>query len=97
MYKLIVAALLALSCSLAAAVDVNRADQAALEGVKGIGPGLSTKLMKERSSSAFKDWADLIDRVPGVGAGNAARFSAAGLTVNGKAYEAMVKAQAPSR
>ncbi len=97
MVKLIVGALLALSCSLAAAVDVNRADQAALEGVKGIGPGLSAKLMKERSSGAFKDWTDLIDRVPGVGAGNAARFSAAGLTVNGKAYEASVKAQAPSR
>lgn len=99
MYKFIVGALLALSCTLAAAVDVNRADQAALEGVKGIGPGLSTKLLKERGTGAFKDWSDLIDRVPGVGAGNAARFSAAGLTVNGKAYEGMtaVKAQAPSR
>ena len=34
--------------------------------------------------SAFKDWPDLVDRVGGVGAGNAARFSQAGLTVAGK-------------
>lgn len=71
-----------------AAVDVNKADQAALETVKGIGPGLSTKLLDERKKGAFKDWADLIERVQGIGPGNAARFSTAGLTVNSAPYAA---------
>ena len=69
-----------------AAVDVNRASQAELETVKGIGPGLSTKIVEARKAGAFKDWGDLVERVGGIGAGNAARFSQAGLTVAGGAY-----------
>lgn len=72
-----------------AAVDVNQASQAELESVKGIGPGLSTRILEARKASAFKDWGDFVDRVGGVGPGNAARFSQAGLTVGGKAYAAM--------
>ncbi len=70
-----------------AAVDVNKANQAELETVKGIGPGLSAKILKARESGSFKDWGDLVDRVSGVGPGNAARFSQAGLTVGGGAYD----------
>ena len=69
-----------------AAIDVNQASQAELETVKGIGPGLSAKIMKARQASTFKTWDDLVDRVGGVGPGNAARFSQAGLTVSGAAY-----------
>lgn len=69
-----------------AAVDINKADQAALESVKGIGPAMSTRLLDERKKSPFKDWADLIERVKGVGNGNAGKFSEAGLTVNGATY-----------
>jgi len=76
-----------------AAVEVNKADQASLETVKGIGPALSGKLLDERKKAPFKDWADLIDRVQGVGPGNAARFSTAGLTVNNAAYAATPKMQ----
>lgn len=79
-----------------AAVEVNKADQAALETVKGIGPGLSTRLLDERKKGAFKDWADLIERVGGIGPGNAARFSSAGLTVNNAAYAAVPKAEKPA-
>jgi competence protein ComEA len=71
-----------------AAVDVNKANQAELESIKGIGPGLSGKIIEARKASAFKDWNDLVDRVGGVGPGNAARFSQAGLTVNNVAYSA---------
>lgn len=70
-----------------AAVDVNKASQAELETVKGIGPGLSAKILKAREAGGFKDWNDLVERVGGVGAGNAARFSQAGLTVSGAAYD----------
>ena len=69
-----------------AATDANKASQAELESVKGIGPGLAGKILKAREAGAFKDWSDLVDRVGGVGPGNAARFSQAGLTVAGSAY-----------
>lgn len=67
-----------------AAVELNQADQAALESVRGIGPGLSAKLLAERKKAAFKDWDDVVQRVAGVGAGSAAKLSAAGLTVQGR-------------
>lgn len=71
-----------------AAVDANRATQAELESVKGIGPGLSTKILQARQAGTFKDWGDLVERVAGIGPGNAARFSQAGLTVGEQAYAA---------
>jgi competence protein ComEA len=75
-------------------VDANKATQAELETVKGIGPGLSGKILAERKKGDFKDWDDLVARVGGVGSGNAAKFSGAGLTVNGAAY-AGAKAAGP--
>lgn len=69
-----------------AAVDVNKADQAALESVKGIGPALSAKILAERKTGAFKDWPDLMERIVGVGPKSAARLSQGGLTVNGAAF-----------
>ena len=87
MLKKIFAALLALLAAAAfAAVDVNKASQAELESIKGIGPALSQRLLDERKKSAFKDWPDVIERVKGIGSGNAARFSSGGLTVGGTAY-----------
>lgn len=70
-----------------AAADVNRASQAELESIKGIGPGLSGKILKARQSGEFKNWGDLVERVGGIGPGNASRFSQAGLTVGGAAYD----------
>jgi len=70
-----------------AAVDANKASQPELETVKGIGPGLSGKILTARKSGDFKDWNDLVDRVGGIGAGNAGRFSQAGLTVGGAAFD----------
>ena len=71
-----------------AAVDVNKANAAELDGIKGIGPGISTKILDERKKGNFKDWNDFIERVKGVGEGNAAKFSAEGLTVGGAAFKA---------
>ncbi|MBK6862393.1 MAG: helix-hairpin-helix domain-containing protein [Ideonella sp.] len=69
-----------------AAVDVNHADRAALERVKGVGPTLSTAILEARAQAPFRDWADLLRRVKGLGAASAARLSDAGLTVNGAAF-----------
>ena len=87
MIKKIVAAMLALFAAAAfAAVDVNKATQAELDTVKGIGPAIASKILDERKKSAFKDWPDFIERVKGVGEGNAAKLSTGGLTVNGAAF-----------
>ena len=81
-----------------AAADVNKASQAELESVKGIGPGLSGKILKAREAGTFKSWSDLVERVGGIGPGNAARFSQAGLTVAGGAYDGSATAAAkPAR
>lgn len=80
-----VAMLYAAACF--AAVDVNKASAAELDSIKGIGPGISTKILDERKKGSFKDWADFVDRVKGIGDGNAAKFSAEGLTVNGDTFK----------
>lgn len=84
--KLLAAMAMMFAMSAFAAVDVNKATAAELDGIKGIGPGISTKILDERKKGNFKDWNDFIERTKGVGDGNAAKFSAEGLTVNGAAF-----------
>ncbi len=80
-----------------AAVDVNKASAAELDGIKGIGPAMSEKIINERKASEFKDWNDFIGRVGGVGEKTAAKFSAEGLTVNGKRFSAAAQAKADKK
>ena len=92
-----VLAIIAMLCAAAsfAAVDVNKANEAELDGIKGIGPGISSKILDERKSNGnFKDWDDFISRVGGVGEKSAAKFSSEGLTVNGKKYSAAAATKA---
>lgn len=71
-----------------AQVDVNKADTAALDGVKGVGPAMSKAILTEREKGGqFKDWADFQKRVKGVGDKKAVKLSEAGLQVNGKPME----------
>ncbi len=66
-------------------VDVNKGDQAALDGIKGIGPAKSKAIIDERTKGGnFKDWTDFETRVKGIGAKSAVKLSEAGLTVNGQ-------------
>ncbi|MGZ5817859.1 MAG: ComEA family DNA-binding protein [Burkholderiaceae bacterium] len=89
---LVIATLIATMGFAFAQVDVNKADQAALDGVKGIGPKISKAIIDERQKGgAFKDWPDLETRVKGIGEKSAAKLSQAGLVVNGQA-----KADAPA-
>jgi competence protein ComEA len=93
MFKRLMAAVLAMMAAAAfAAVDVNKATAAELDGVKGIGPGISAKILDERKKGNFKDWNDLVERVKGIGEGNAAKFSAEGMTVNGSAFKGVAAA-----
>lgn len=77
-----------------AAVDVNKATEAELDGIKGIGPVTSKLIMSERKKAEFKNWDDFVARVKGVGDKSAAKFSAQGLTVSGAKYEGPAAAPA---
>ena len=80
---------LVLACATGAwaEVDVNRANRAQLEQLRGIGPPLADAILAEREArGAFKDWAELITRVRGIRAPRAAKLSDAGLRVAGAPY-----------
>jgi competence protein ComEA len=98
MFKKVLAFFAAMSLVAAfAAVDVNKATEAELDGVKGIGPVTSKLIMSERKKGEFKNWEDFISRVKGVGEKSAAKFSADGLTVSGAAYTGAGAADAKAR
>ncbi len=88
---LIAIALATLSFAAFAAVDVNKASQAELEAVPGMGPALAGRVMDERKKAPFKDWADLIQRVKGIGEGSAAKLSKGGLTVANAEFKPAAK------
>lgn len=69
-------------------VELNRASVAELDGLKGIGPAMSRRILEARDQAPFQDWSDFLSRVSGVGLRSAARLSAEGLTVNGQPFDA---------
>lgn len=71
--------------SVSAAVDLNTADQAALDSVKGIGAVKSKAILEERKKAGqFKDWADFEKRVKGFAGKSTDKLSKAGVTINGQ-------------
>lgn len=78
-----------------ASVDANKADQAALSSIKGIGPTTSQAILDARKKDGnFKDWNDLQKRVKGIGEKRSEKLSKAGLTVNGMPKDKNAKAPA---
>ena len=73
-------------CHAALALDINQANEAELDSIKGMGPSLSAKVLKARAQDTFKDWPDLMHRVSGIRQNTAEQFSEQGLTVNGQAF-----------
>jgi competence protein ComEA len=67
----------------AMALDVNQASEAELDGLRGIGPPFTRRLMAARAQHPFKDWSDLMQRVSGMGPRVAQSLSDQGLTVQG--------------
>ncbi|MFC5499113.1 ComEA family DNA-binding protein [Caenimonas terrae] len=91
MLKKILAILVMLYATLAmAAVDVNKATDAQLDSIKGIGPVTTKLITTERKKGEFKNWQDFIDRVKGVGEKSAVKLSENGLTVNGESFKGAV-------
>ena len=95
--RLIALIALCLSLNAWAAVDANKASVADLDGVKGIGPAMSARIVAEREKAPFKDWHDFTQRVSGVGEKTAEKLSAEGLTINGRKFSAAAYAKAQAR
>ncbi len=70
----------------ALALDLNQANEAELDGLKGMGPSLSRKVLVARQHQPFASWADFLRRVSGVGTAKAKLFSKQGLTIEGQAF-----------
>jgi len=68
-----------------AKVEINSADQAALESVRGLGPSKAKAILLERKKNGpFKDATDLHTRVKGIGEKTVERLMQNGLTINNK-------------
>jgi competence protein ComEA len=73
-------------CNTALALDINQANEAELDSIKGMGPALSAKVLKARANGPFRNWPDLMQRVSGIRQNKAKQFSEQGLTVDGQAF-----------
>ncbi len=89
--RLVFATAVGLLCGLAHALDINEATEAQLDGVKGLGPASTARILHGREAGPFSSWADLMARVKGIKSATAIRLSAQGLTVNGAPYTAESK------
>jgi len=77
-----------------AVVDINLADSAMLAHIKGIGPAKARLIVEERNKHGrYKDAADLVSRVRGIGTKSVETLQKAGLTIEGGARPA---ARAPT-
>ena len=77
----------ALCCNTALALDINQANEAELDSIKGMGPALSAKVLQARADGLFKNWPDLMQRVSGIRHHKARNLSEQGLTVNGQPFD----------
>ena len=64
------------------ALEINHATEAELDGLRGLGPAFTRRILSERDIRPFSDWPDLMRRVSGMGGVTAQKLSAHGLTVN---------------
>jgi competence protein ComEA len=96
---LLVGAILSTSAHLVfAQVDVNQADQAALESIKGIGPKTSRAIVEERQKAGpFKDWADFSARIHGIGSKKTENLSKAGLTLHSQTSQVKASQAVPPK
>ena len=69
-----------------AQVDLNHAKEMDLDGLNGVGPTMTREIMSERQKTPFRDWADVMHRVKGIGPKKAASLSEQGVRVQGTGY-----------
>jgi competence protein ComEA len=69
-----------------AQIELNKASEIDLDGLKGVGPSLTRQVLNERQKGAFTNWADVMQRIKGIGTQKAASLSEQGLRVQGQLY-----------
>ena len=74
------------SLAQAQTLDLAQARELDLDGLRGLGPATTQRILTERERAPFRDWDDLMQRVPGIGARKAAQLSAQGLRIHGQHY-----------
>jgi competence protein ComEA len=82
----LVACLLLVASSSLLALEINTANEAELDSIKGLGPSTTGRILQERANAPFANWQDLLRRVKGIKAKTAEKLSQEGLTVDGKPY-----------
>ena len=65
---------------------LTAAERETLDGLRGLGPSQTARILQAREAGPFKDWADFMARVKGIKAPTATKLSAQGLTVGGASY-----------
>jgi competence protein ComEA len=75
-------------CGHALALDINTATEAQLDGLRGLGPSSTARILQARAAGSFTSWGDLMARVKGIKPATAAKLSAQGATVQGQPYTA---------
>ncbi len=68
------------------AIEINQANEAELDSIKGMGPAMTRKVLAARAGKPFMDWKDLMSRVAGIGKAKAQQFSEQGVLVNGQSF-----------
>ena len=74
------------SLAQAQTLDLAQAREVDLDGLRGLGPATTQRILSERERAPFRDWADLLQRVPGIGPRKAEQLSAQGLRIHGQHY-----------
>lgn len=67
-------------------LELNQAREMDLDALNGVGPTMTREIMSERQKTPFRDWADVMQRVKGIGPKKAASLSAQGIRVHGQGY-----------
>ena len=68
------------------ALEINQANEAELDSIKGMGPAMTRKVLIARAEKIFTNWKDLMSRVAGIGKAKAQQFSDQGILVNGQSF-----------
>jgi competence protein ComEA len=82
----LLAILLSMHATALHALELNMATEAELDGLSGLGPAFTARVMEARANRPFRDWADFIRRVKGVRQTTAEKLSRQGATIQGQPY-----------
>lgn len=85
--KVTLCAALGFAALCAQALEVNTANEAELDSMRGLGPDSTARILKAREAGPFADWQDFMQRVKGIKRATAQKLSSQGLTVAGLSLE----------